>query len=310
MIEIKYKEGKEFLESLTKDDIRAVGEALVIEDQASGTSLLTLDYAIFKEELTKAGADRGDIKLGCIYIPECAAAGGHSVAYPEGVPFIMIHSFRARELEGEGGDDGAECGTPILSSTINGKNVDIGSFGFKHGDCDPSNCPHNTMDEDVKMKDKCFFQSKFVILTVIKSGETGELEAIPVQIKGKSVRAKATKTALITYTKKCGGLTHEYIGKLSSKEQSGKSKESKQEYIVHVPELTPDTHLSIDKEFLDVMREFRDSMARYYIIQHMTRTNRNTRLEQGATKAQLEDQNKDVKTLEDKADEDDAAVVL
>jgi hypothetical protein len=308
MIEIKYREGKEFLESLTKDDIRSIGEALVIEDQASGTSLLTLDYAIFKEELTKAGADRGDIKLGCIYIPECAAAGGHSVAYPEGVPFIMIHSFRARELEGEGGDDGAECGVPLLRAMIKDQLVEIGNFGYKHGQCDK--CPHNTMEDDVKMSDKCFFQSKFVILTVIKSGETGELEAIPVQIKGKSVRAKATKTALITYTKKCGGLTHEYIGKLSSKEQSGKSKESKQEYIVHVPELTPDTHLSIDKEFLDVMREFRDSMARYYIIQHMTRTNRNTRLEQGATKAQLEDQNKDVKTLENKADEDDAAVVL
>lgn len=310
MIEIKFKEGKKFLENMTKDEIREVAESLVIKDQASGTSLLTLDYAIFKEERTKAGADSGDIKLGCMYIPECAAAGGHSVAYPEGVPFIMVHSFRARELEGEGGDDGAECGTPILSAVIEGKPVDIGNFGFKYGDCDPKNCPHNTMDEDVKMKDKCFFQNKFIILTVVKSGDTGEMEAIPVQIKGKSVRAKATKTALITYTKKCNGLTHEYIGKLVSKEQKGKSKESKQDYIVHVPELIPEKHMEVDAEFLDVMRGFRDSMAAYYIIQHMARTNRNGRLKNNAAQAQLENRGEDSKVIENKASEDDAAVVL
>jgi len=308
MIKIKYEEGKKFLESLTKEDIQSVGEALVIEDQASGQSLLTLDYAIFKEELTKAGSDSDKIDEGLIYIPDCAAAGGQSVVYPDGVPYIMVHSFRAREMDGEGGDDGAECGTPSLEAVIQGKVVTLGSFGYKYGNCE--DCTHNTMDENVPISDKCFWQNKFIILTVIKSGETGEFEAIPVQMKGKSIRAKATKNALITYTKKCNGKTHEYIGRLTSAEQKGRSKEKKKDYIVHVPVMTPDLHLKVDADFLDIMRSFRDSMAAYYIVQHMKRTNRNTALGQEAEKARLEDPTGSSAGVIEHKSEDDSKIKL
>ena len=288
MFEVKFKEGKEFLMNLSVEAIQNAAEILLIEDESGSGSeaqMLSLDYGIVKEKSTEAGEGFEKIKTGVMYVPDSPSAGGKSVSYPQGMPFILLYHFRQREWQG-GSKDGAECGTPMIEGMIKGNSVAVGTHGFKFGEC--LNCIHNTMDKNVDTKEKCFPMRKMILLTVMPDPDNPEkLVPVPVQIKASGARAKESGVSLTTYIQNCRGKVHRFIGKLTTKAKSGTST-SGEDYTVHTFILESVSKLDVTAEYLTVTRQFRDTMMGYYILQHQFRTSRNAELEAQASSARLE----------------------
>ena len=279
MREVKFKEGLKALEELTAEDIKLAAELLLIEDETGGGSdgnLLSLDYCIVKEKLTSAGGDdAATIKKGSIFLPNCSTAGGTCVSYPEGMPMVLLYHFRQREFKGEG-SEGAECGTPFIEVKNKGEVISTGDYGYKFGEC--STCPHNSADPDVPLEDKCLGMSKIIMLTMCPD-ETGELVPLAVQFKGAGIRSRKTRIAITAYIKEVRGKGHGYIGSFHTVKETGTSVRSGKGYEVHQAILKPSKKLKESAERKDSLKMFKETMAHYYVAQHLLRTNRNNAIE-------------------------------